>query len=141
MHFNKKKNNLQFRDNVYFIRRNFRERNFREVKNSRIFLDKLSRMKKLINFREINFREWRNFLSNLGHFLENKGIFCAENWQNLVLKIIAKFRDINFREWAILNFSRDKLSRKGVKFAKFAKVSLAKVSPIKVDEMIINHPL
>ena len=40
----------------YFIRRNFRE-----SKNSRIFLDKLSRFDKSKKFREINFREWRNW--------------------------------------------------------------------------------
>ena len=57
------------------------------------------------------------------------------------LKIIAKFRDINFREWAILNFSRDKLSRKGVKFAKFAKVSLAKVSPNKVVSVSVMNAM
>ena len=39
----------------YFIRRNFREK-----KNSRNFLDKLSRMKEYKNFPEINFHEWQN---------------------------------------------------------------------------------
>ena len=42
---------------------------------------------------------------------------------------VAEFREINFREWPILDFSRDKLSRKR---AKFAKVYLAKVNPVKV---------
>ena len=37
-----------------------------------------------------------------------------------------------FREWPILDFSRDKLSRKRAKFAKLAKVYLAKVNPVKV---------
>ena len=39
----------------------FNRRNFRESKNSRIFLDKLSQVDKSKKFREINFREWRNW--------------------------------------------------------------------------------
>ena len=30
---------------------------------------------------------------------------------------VAEFHEINFREWPILDFSRDKLSRKRAKFA------------------------
>ena len=45
----------------YFNWRNFRERNFRESKNSQFFLDKLSRFDKWKKFRELNYREWRNW--------------------------------------------------------------------------------
>ena len=47
---------------------------------------------------------------------------------------VAEFCEINFRELPILDFSRDKLSRKKAKFAKLAKVYLAKVNPVKVFE-------
>ena len=46
---------------IYNYNTYFNRRNFRESKNSRIFLDKLSRFYKSKKFREINFREWRNW--------------------------------------------------------------------------------
>ena len=54
---------------------------------------------------------------------------------------VAEFREINFRERPNLDFSRDKLSRKRAKFAKLAKVYLAKVNPVKVHDLCIMPEL
>ena len=70
---------VHFKVITYFNRRNFRERNFREVKNSRNFLDKLSRIEGFKYFREINFREWRNFSIILDILWGKRGLFSRKS--------------------------------------------------------------
>ena len=124
---------------------NFREKNFRE---RRIFFEQFetfSRMqrdfkcRKLTKFAHIIFSnnilvyyEMKLKLKLLTTKIAKKLQFYRINFREL--KIIATFREINFRESVIFNFSRDKLSRKRTKFAKLAKVSLAKVSPINIKK-------
>ena len=52
---------------------------------------------------------------------------------------VVEFRKMNFRELPILDFLRDKLSRKRAKFAKLAKVYLAKVNPVKVASFSVSR--
>ena len=104
----------------YFNRRNFREIceiNFRELTN-------------LKKFCEINFRENAYKFPFFPFFNEEiADILKIWKYENITDKV---FREINFRDLPFWKLSRDKLSRKRQKFAKFEKVSLAKVSPIKV---------
>ena len=65
-----------------------------------------------------------DFLNNFYQACYSSIVSWIEKWE--------RFREINFCELLFSKVSWDILSRKKAKIANFAKVSLAKVSPIKV---------
>ena len=92
----------------------FREINIREVKNSRIFLDLISRMNSTKNFAWILFCEWKSLKKKLDFqfrnaFLKLKEIKMSKKTARIKRWILGGF---NFANERSQTFSRDIISRK-----------------------------